>query len=80
MNVTLKNTEFGVISTKEVELAQYLDKVSSVKIEPRDSVEAISYEEIIALSGVDQTIDNVRNNQNVPTPLCKNRNMQIVYL
>eukprot|EP00347_Sterkiella_histriomuscorum_P012965 403366534 len=69
VNVTLKNQEFGEISTKEVELAQYLDKVSKVQIHPRDSVEALTYEQVIQISGVDQSIDNVRNKQNMPTPL-----------
>ena len=32
VNVTISNSEFGEISTKEVELAQYLDMLHSVKI------------------------------------------------
>ena len=68
--MTLKNDEFGVISTKEVELAQYLDKMSQIKLQPQDSVEALTYEQVIAISGVDMSIDNVRNKQSVPTPLC----------
>jgi hypothetical protein len=60
-----------VISTKEVELARYLDTVSEIKLPEQDSLEALTYEQVVQLSGVDQSIDNVKNNQNVPTPLCK---------
>ena len=69
VNVTLANQEFGKISTQEVQVARYLDLLHSVRL-PKEGDEAlISFENIIAVSDVDHSIESVRNNQNAPTPL-----------
>ncbi|CDW72371.1 UNKNOWN [Stylonychia lemnae] len=69
VKVTLKNEEFGKISTKEVELAQYLDKIHQIRLVDRESVDALSYEKVIQIAQVDQSIELIRNKQNQTTPL-----------
>ena len=70
VRVTLENQEFGQVSTSEVQVAQYLDRLHTVRLHKEDA-ELISFEEIVSLSQVDSTLDAVKNNQSVPTPLCK---------
>ncbi len=70
MKVTLKNDEFGQISTRELQVAQYLDLLSRVKVVEKED-DQISFDHVFQISGVDQSIDAVRNDQKQPTPLCK---------
>ena len=62
VTVELRNEEFNVISTKELEMARYLDQVSQVKLIPHESIDTLTFSQVIQLSGVDQSIDSVRNN------------------
>ena len=70
VKVTLDNQEFGSVSTKEVEVAKYLDMLQTVRLHKNDE-ELASFEEILVLSHVDSQIEAVKNNQSVSTPLCK---------
>lgn len=70
--MTLKNSEFDQISTKELEVAKYLDIVGGVRLPHRD-VE-ITLDDILELSKIKegmQVFDSVRNKQDEKTPLCK---------
>ena len=71
VKVTLNNQEFNQISTKEVEVAKYLDLLHTVRIVKEDEELQITFDSILGLSNVDQSIEAVRNKQSQPTPLCK---------
>ena len=71
VKVTLNNQEFNQISTKEVEVAKYLDLLHTVRIVKEDEDVQITFDSILGLSNVDQSIEAVRNKQSQPTPLCK---------
>ena len=48
VNVTLTNTEFDSVSTKEVEVAKYLDMVETVKVTNHLNIDDhLSFEQII---------------------------------
>ncbi|TNV75812.1 hypothetical protein FGO68_gene3727 [Halteria grandinella] len=69
VKIQLSNTEFGQISTKEVQVAKYLDLLHDIKL-PKESDEALlSFEQIVQIASIDQSIETVRNNQNQGTPL-----------
>ena len=67
--MTLENKEFGQLSTKEVEIAKYLDLLQGIRL-PRDEDDVVSFEQIFDISNVDHLIDSVKNKQDIPTPLC----------
>ena len=71
VKVTLNNQEFNQISTKEVEVAKYLDLLHTVRIVKEDDEVQITFDSILGLSNVDYSIEAVRNKQSQPTPLCK---------
>ena len=75
MKVTINNEEFGQISTKEVEVAKYLDMVQSVNLNRPE--EEMTLLKIFNRANVRQSLVVFRNNQNVPTPLCKLINLLI---
>ena len=70
VKVTLNNQEFNQISTKEVEVAKYLDLLHTVRIVKEDDDVQITFDSILGLSNVDHSIEAVRNKQSQPTPLC----------
>ena len=61
VNVTLNNQEFNQISTKEVEVAKYLDLLHTVRIVKEDDDVQITFDSILGLSNVDHSIEAVRN-------------------
>ncbi len=63
VNVTLQNKEFADVTSKEVELAQYLDMIHSI------SLEEMVAQDTLELSGAHQSIASVRNNQNAKTTI-----------
>ncbi len=69
VKVELANAEFNSISTKEMQVAKYLDLLHSVKLPKEGEEELISFEQIYQLSNVDHTIESVRNKQSQPTSL-----------
>ena len=71
VKVTLNNQEFNQISTKEVEVAKYLDLLHTVRIVKEDEPVHNTFDSILGLSNVDHSIEAVRNKQSQPTPLCK---------
>ena len=71
VKVTLNNEEFGQISTKEVEVAKFLDLLHTVRISKDNDDVQLSFDDVFALSNVDHSIETVRNKQSQPTPLCK---------
>ena len=72
VKVILSNQEFGQISTKEVEVAKYLDFLHTIRLATEYNDEnAISYDKIVRLSEVDHIYEIVKNRQDVATPLCK---------
>ena len=70
--MTLNNNEFGQISTKELEVAKYLDLLHTVRIAKEDDDVQVTFDSILGLSNVDHSIESVRNKQSQPTPLCNN--------
>ena len=72
VKITLSNTEFNQISSKELEVAKYLDFLHTVKVSKEDHDEnALSFDKILHISEVDHVYEIVKNRQDVPTPLCK---------
>ena len=69
VKVNLQNQEFKEVSTKEVEVAKYLDTIHQVRLVK--DIDTITLQQLVHLSGADIELGNVRNNQNEPTPLCK---------
>ncbi len=69
VKVTLSNEEFNEISSKEVEVARYLDHLHQVRL-VKDHDE-ITLQKVFQIAKVDLCMVNVKNNQNQPTPLCK---------
>lgn len=61
VKVTLNNQEFNQISTKEVEVAKYLDLLHTVRIVKEDDDVQITFDSILGLSNVDHSIEAVRN-------------------
>ena len=49
VRVTLENQEFGQVSTSEVQVARYLDRLHTVRLH-KDENELISFDEIVSLS------------------------------
>ena len=70
VKVSLKNQEFGKISTKELEVAKYLDFLHTVRLDKETDDEQLNYDKIIHISEVDHVHELAKNNQSVPTPLC----------
>ena len=72
MKITLSNTEFNQISSKELEVAKYLDFLHTVKVSKEGDDEiALSFDKILHISEVDHIYEIAKNRQDVPTPLCK---------
>ena len=71
VKVTLNNEEFGKISTKEVEVAKYLDLLHTVRIAKDGDDKQLSFDDVLSISDIDHSIETVRNKQSQPTPLCK---------
>ena len=68
VNVTLTNSEFGEVGTKEVEIANYLDMVSRVKIHSWPNIdEHRSFEQIAAAGGIE--VQSAVNHQEIKTDL-----------
>lgn len=67
VRVTINNDEFGAISTKDVEVAKYLDLVSQVKLFKQ--YEQFDLHTVIESAKIDHDIDLVRNNQKETTAL-----------
>ena len=61
VKVTLNNEEFGKISTKEVEVAKYLDLLHTVHIPKEGDDKQFTFDNVFALSDVDHSIETVRN-------------------
>ena len=61
VKVTLNNEEFGKISTKEVEVAKYLDLLHTVQIAKEGEDKQFTFDNVFALSDVDHSIETVRN-------------------
>ena len=53
VRVTLENQEFGEITTKELEVAKYLDLVSSVKLTPEGTEKELTMQKILEISQAD---------------------------
>ncbi len=71
VKITLQNQEIGQITTKEVEVAKYLDFLHTVRVaKENDDENALSFDKIVYLSEVDHVYEIVKNKQDVPTPLC----------
>ena len=72
VKITLSNTEFGQISSKEVEVAKYLDFLHTVKVaKENEEEETLNFDKILHISEVDHVYEIAKNKQDVPTPLCK---------
>ena len=68
VNVTIENGEFGSISTKEVQVAQYLDMLHTVKVTDYTNIDDHLSLEHVAMAGkigVESTV----NNQDSKTPI-----------
>ena len=79
VDVTLSNTEFGEISKREIELAKYLDMVSTVQVHGYLTIkENMSFDKIIDAGriGVKSSV----NNQESKTPLHIERNQENLQL
>ena len=76
VNVTLSNAEFGQISSKEVELAQYLDMLHSVKVSDHSTInEHHSFEHILN-AGQIGVLSNVNAQENKTTLYLANLHSQ----
>ena len=72
VKVTIENNEFGKISTKDLELAKYLDFISKVRMDRGKELLPIS--EALAKSQIYEQInvfETLRNKQEMSTPICK---------
>ena len=71
MRVTIENNEFGSLSSKDLELAKYLDFISKVRMDRGKELLPIS--EALAKSQIFEQIDvfeTLRNKQEMNTPIC----------
>ena len=68
VEVTITNPEFGEISTREVELAKYLDMLQTVETTNADHIDKVlSFEQIAQIGDID--VQAARNVQEVKTSL-----------
>ena len=66
--VTISNSEFGEISTKEVQAAKYLDMLETVKVTNYLNInESFSFEQIMVAGQIG--VESAINNQVEKTPL-----------
>ena len=75
VHVTLENTEFGEISKREVELAKYLDMVSSVQVHGFLTInDHYSFDAIVDAGRIG--VASAQNNQTSKTPLHLENNQE----
>ena len=55
------------MSKKEVEVASYLDLLHTIQVPTDLHYELISFEDVVARSDVEFSLENVRNDQSKPT-------------
>jgi len=67
VTVTLENQEAGDLTSKEVEVAKFLDTIHSINLEE------IYLRNLIEPSGVDLSIDRIRNNQTQRTHIVEGK-------
>ena len=68
VNVSIVNHEFGEISTKDVEVAQYLDMLEKVKVTNHLNInDSFSFEHIMGAGKI--AVESTVNNQSSKTPL-----------
>ena len=68
VTVTLENQEFEEISTREVQLANYLDALEKVHVVEAERIdESLSFAQIAAKGSID--VESNVNNQTAKTPL-----------
>ena len=66
--MTIKNHEFGEISTKDLEVAQYLDMLEKVKVTNHLNInESFSFEHIMLAGQIG--VESAINNQSIKTSL-----------
>ena len=75
VHVTLENTEFGEISKREVELAKYLDMVSTVQVHGYQNInDHYSFDAIVEAGRIG--VQSAQNNQVSKTPLALENNQE----
>ena len=68
VNVTINNEEFGQISTKEVDVAKYLDMLHKVRVTDYTRInETHRFEQVIERANLD--VSSTKNDQSQPTRL-----------
>ena len=73
VHVTLENAEFGEISKREVELAQYLDMVSTVQVHGKNTIDDhMSFEQVMVAGNIG--VQSSVNNQDAKTPIVLEHN------
>ena len=68
VNVTITNSEFGEISSKDVEVAKFLDMLENVKVTNHLNInDSFSFEHIMVAGQIG--VESAINNQESKTPL-----------
>ena len=68
VNVTIENGEFGTISTKEGQVAQYLDMLHTVKVTDYTNIDDhLSLAHVAKAGKID--VESTVNNQDSKTPI-----------